>query len=308
MVRDHAPAGLGGLYVAPVLPFRSSGTIHPSAPRSGAAERSQLNGIAKRHNLRVTGQGATTLVFVHGYGCGQAMWRFVAQRLARRYRVVLLDLVGNGASDRAAYDPGRHAALDGHAQDIVEVVRHAVPEGPAVLVGHSVGCMIGLLAHLQDPEPFVAHVMVSPSPCYLDDGDYRGGFTRSAIETLLDALEDNHAGWARAMAPTIMGAPGRPELAAELEASFCNADPLHARQFARATFLSDHRAELKKLAVPTLVLQSSTDVIAPPAVGEYVHRTLPRASYRLIENVGHCPHLSAPEATTDAIEAFLAER
>ena len=258
----------------------------------------------KRNNVHVQGRGQP-MVFVHGFGCDQNMWRLIAPHFADRYKCILVDLVGSGKSDLSAYDREKYGTLNGHASDMCEVLREVGGE-PAVFVGHSVSSMIGMLANLQAPELFASQVMVGPSPCYINDGAYFGGFERSDIESLLETLESNYLGWSSNMAPVIMGAPDRPELGQELTNSFCRTDPEIAKHFARVTFLSDHRADLPKLQSPTLILQCSDDVIAPQAVGEYMKKTLPRAKLTVIENVGHCPHLSAPSASVSAIEDFLA--
>ncbi|SEN12394.1 Pimeloyl-ACP methyl ester carboxylesterase [Luteibacter sp. UNCMF331Sha3.1] len=261
--------------------------------------------IEARNNVRVTGDGPATLVFAHGFGCDQNMWRLVAPAFADRYRVVLFDLVGSGGSDISSYDRAKYESLDGYADDLVDLI-DAFGKGPVVFVGHSVSAMIGVLAGLKAPESIAAHVMIGPSPCYIDDGDYVGGFSRDDIVSLLETLDSNYLGWSRAMAPAIMGAPDRPELGAELTNSFCRTDPEIARQFARVTFLSDSRRDLDRRVSPSLILQCTEDIIAPVAVGEYVHRALPRSTLRLIDNVGHCPHLSAPQACIDAMNDFLA--
>ena len=260
--------------------------------------------VLQRNNVHVQGSGPPML-FVHGFGCDQNMWRFLAPHFARSHRTILVDLVGSGHSQLAAYDKRKYGTLQGHADDMCEVLRELGGE-PALFVGHSVSAMIGLLANLSAPELFRAQVMVGPSPCYINDGEYYGGFERKDIEGLLEALESNYLGWSSNMAPAIMGAPDQPELAQELTNSFCRTDPDLAKHFARVTFLSDHRADLPKLQAPTLILQCSDDVIAPMAVGEYMARTLPNATLRVIENVGHCPHLSAPGASVAAMEDFLA--
>jgi sigma-B regulation protein RsbQ len=260
--------------------------------------------VTERHNVHVQGRGRP-MIFVHGFGCDQNMWRFLAPHFARSHRTILVDLVGSGHSQLAAYDKRKYGTLQGHADDMCEVLRELGGE-PALFVGHSVSAMIGLLANLSAPELFRAQVMVGPSPCYINDGEYYGGFERKDIEGLLEALESNYLGWSSNMAPAIMGAPDQPELAQELTNSFCRTDPDIAKHFARVTFLSDHRADLPKLQAPTLILQCSDDVIAPMEVGEYMARTLPNATLRVIENVGHCPHLSAPGASVAAMEDFLA--
>lgn len=263
--------------------------------------------VSQRNNVRVGGSGDETMVFVHGFGCDQNMWRLLEPVYAPRYRTVLLDLVGSGKSDVSAYDPKKYETLRGHASDLLEVIDETA-QGPVILVGHSVSAMIGMLANLDAPTRFAAQIMVGPSPCYINDGDYVGGFERKDIDGLLDALESNYLGWSSNMAPAIMGAPEQPELAVELTNSFCRTDPEIAKHFARVTFLSDHRAELAKLTTPTLLLQCSDDIIAPVAVGEYMHRVLSKSTLALIDNVGHCPHLSAPSASCDAIDSFLANR
>lgn len=260
--------------------------------------------IKQRNNVTVSGSGPLTLVFAHGFGCDQNMWRLLAPVFARRYRTVCFDLVGSGQSDLSAYDRDKYGTLHGHADDVLDIVREFA-EGPVVFVGHSVSAMIGMLAGIKDPQPFAAHIMLGPSPCYINDGDYVGGFRRADIDSLLETLEGNYLGWSSTMAPVIMGAPGQPELAEDLTNSFCRTDPDIAAHFARVTFLSDHRADLPKLAAPTLILQCSDDLIAPREVGEYMHRTLPDSILRIIENVGHCPHLSAPSASIDAMDEFL---
>jgi sigma-B regulation protein RsbQ len=260
--------------------------------------------VLQRNNVQVHGKGPP-MVFVHGFGCDQAMWRLLAPHFAETHQVILLDLVGSGQSDLSAYDSRKYSTLNGYASDLCEVLA-AVTDAPAICVGHSVSAMIGLLANLQCPDRFLAQVMVGPSPCYINEGDYVGGFERADIESLLETLESNYLGWSSNMAPAIMGAPDQPELAVELTNSFCRTDPEIAKQFARVTFLSDHRADLPKLQAPTLVLQCSDDIIAPQCVGEYIQKNVPNCTLRVIENVGHCPHLSAPSASASAMEQFLA--
>jgi sigma-B regulation protein RsbQ len=261
--------------------------------------------VLERNCVGVTGvPDARPIVFVHGFGCDQAMWRFVAPDFEVDHRVVLLDLVGAGNSDLSAYDPEKYSSLRGYAADIVEICRE-LELSDVVLVGHSVSAMIGVLAWQQAPELFGALVMVGPNPRYIDDGDYVGGFSRSDIAGLLDALDANHLGWSTQMAPVIMGNPEHPELAEELTNSFCRTDPDIARQFARVTFLSDNRADLPGVTIPTLVLQCSADAIAPEVVGRFVHESIPGSRFTLLAATGHVPHLSAPEETTAAIRAFL---
>jgi len=245
------------------------------------------------------------MVFVHGFGCEQAVWRFVAPDFEGDHRVVVVDQVGAGGSDLSAYDTEKYASLRGYATDVVEICRE-LELSDVVFVGHSVSAMIGVLALREAPELFGALVMVGPNPRYVDDDPYVGGFSRADITGLLETLDSNHLGWSRQMAPVIMGNPDKPELTEELTNSFCRTDPGIARQFARVTFLSDNRADLPGVCVPTLVLQCSHDVIAPDAVGRYVHEQIPGSALTRLAATGHCPHLSAPEETTAAIRAFLA--
>jgi sigma-B regulation protein RsbQ len=262
--------------------------------------------VQQRNNVNVFGSGSATMVFAHGFGCDQNMWRLLAPTYARRYRCVLFDMVGSGNSDILAYDRVKYDTLDGYADDVLEIVREFA-EGPAIFVGHSVSAMIGMLANLKDPARFAAQIMIGPSPCYINDGDYIGGFERKDIDALLETLESNYLGWSSNMAPAIMGAPEQPELGVELTNSFCRTDPEIAKQFARVTFLSDVRRYLGRLRAPTLIVQCDDDLIAPIAVGEYLYRELPHATLSVIDNVGHCPHLSSPSASAAVIDAFLAK-
>jgi sigma-B regulation protein RsbQ len=258
-----------------------------------------------RHNVHTFGPpDAQPMLFAHGFGCDQNMWRFVAPAFEQDFRVVLFDHVGAGHSDPAAYDAKRHASLDGYADDLLDICR-AMDLTDVVFVGHSVSAMIGVLAAAREPERFAKLVLVGPSPRYIDDGDYVGGFSEADITELLESLDSNYLGWSSAMAPVIMGNPETPALAEELTASFCRSDPEIARRFARATFLSDNRADLASVSTPTLVLQSSSDAIAPVSVGEYVRDAMPAAQLVLLDATGHCPNLSAPEATVAAIADFV---
>ena len=261
--------------------------------------------LSQRHNTKIRGRGERAMVFAHGFGCDQNMWRFVAPAFEDAFRTVLFDHIGAGGSDLSAYDPVRYASLDGYADDVVALCRELDVRG-GVFVGHSVSAMIGVLAAKQAPELFDDLVLVGPSPRYIDDGDgYAGGFTEAQIHELLDFLDSNHMGWSEAMAPVIMGNADRPELGEELTNSFCRTDPAIAKAFARVTFLSDNRADLRDVPARALVLQCSDDVIAPRSVGEFVHRSLPGSAFVMLKATGHCPNLSAPEETIAAIRAFV---
>jgi sigma-B regulation protein RsbQ len=261
--------------------------------------------VVARNNVHLSGRpGGQPMLFAHGFGCDQNMWRHVAPAFEDEYRIVLFDHVGAGGSDLAAYDRRKYASLQGYADDILEICRD-LELRDVIFVGHSVSAMMGVLAAAKEPDRFAKLVLVGPSARYLDDDDYRGGFTPEDIEGLLDSLDSNYLGWSAAFGPVIMGRPDRPELGEELTNSFCRTDPEIAKHFARVTFTSDNRADLGRVATPALVLQCSDDVIAPTAVGEYVHEHLPNSELVYMQASGHCPNLSAPEETIAAIRAFL---
>lgn len=263
-----------------------------------------MNAVS-RHNIVLSGPAdAQPMVFAHGFGCDQNMWRHVAPAFVDDFRVVMFDYVGCGGSDHSAFDPERYSSLEGYAEDVVSILRE-LGLREVVFVGHSVSSMIGVLAQRMEPERFSRLVLVGPSPRYIDTDDYRGGFSEADIDELLEALESNYLGWSAAMAPVIVGNPDQPELGDELTASFCRTDPAVARRFARTTFLSDTRAELADVSVPTLVLQCSDDVIAPLEVGEFVSDAIPDSELVVMRATGHCPNLSAPDETVAAISAFL---
>jgi sigma-B regulation protein RsbQ len=258
-----------------------------------------------RHNVHISGKpGAQPMVFAHGFGCDQNMWRLVAPRFEDDFQVVLFDHIGAGLSDFASYDVERHSSLEGYADDVLDLCRE-LDLRDVVFVGHSVSAMIGVLAARKEPQRFSRLVLVGPSPRYIDDDGYVGGFAESDITELLASLDSNYLGWSSAMAPVIMGNPDHPELGAELTESFCRTDPEIAGRFARVTFLSDNREDLSAVKTPTLVLQCSDDVIAPVAVGEFVRDTMPNATLVMLDATGHCPNLSAPDATAEAIAAFV---
>jgi sigma-B regulation protein RsbQ len=260
--------------------------------------------ILRRNHVVVIGRGTQPLVFAHGFGCDQNMWRFVAPAFEDDYRVVLFDYVGSGRSDLTAYDPKRYASLDGYARDVLDIV-HALDLHDVIFVGHSVSSMVGVLAANREPDRFARLVLVGPSPRYVNDPPYVGGFERNEIEGLLETMDRNFIGWANFLAPVIMKNPDRPELSQELEASFCSTDPVIARRFAEATFFADNRADLAKVLVPSLILQCSEDAIAPDAVGDYLHDRLPGSTLHKLRATGHCPHMSHPEETIAAIRDYL---
>ncbi len=261
--------------------------------------------VLRRLNVRVSGAPkAQPIVFAHGFGCDQNMWRFVAPHFEQSYKVVLFDLAGAGAADPAAYEPDKYSRLDGYADDILEICAR-LELSDVIFVGHSVSAMTGVLASLRVPGLFAHLVLIGPSPCYINGEGYFGGFDESDIAELLDSLDSNYLGWSAAMAPAIMGNPDRPQLGQELTESFCRTDPEIARRFARVTFLSDNRGDLSKVSTPTLILQCRNDAIAPVQVGQYVQQAIPNSSLTLLDATGHCPHLSSPEETIEAIDAYL---
>ncbi|MGW6819388.1 alpha/beta fold hydrolase [Streptomyces sp. NPDC055005] len=264
--------------------------------------------IRRRNNVTVTGRAdGPVLLLAHGFGCDQNMWRLIVPALAEDFRVVLFDYVGSGRSTPAAWSEQRYSALEGYALDVLEVCEE-LDLRDAIFVGHSVSAMVGVLAAAKAPGRFSRLVMVAPSPRYIDEDGYRGGFAADDIDELLESLESNYLGWSAAMAPVIMGNADRPELGRELTTSFCATDPDMARVFARTTFLSDSREELKTVSVPTLVLECEQDVIAPREVGAYVHAAIPGSRLVTLKATGHCPQLSAPEATAEAIIEFVGVR
>ena len=261
--------------------------------------------IQSRNNVQITGRGDRTILFVHGFGCNSSMWRYVAPSFAADYRVITFDLVGSGNSDTSAFDLTRYSTLQGYAQDILEVAEALELEG-AILVGHSVSAMLGAIASSEQPDRFSHLIMVAPSPRYINDPpEYFGGFERVDLDEMFDLMDKNYMGWANFLAPLAIGTQNSPELTQELEASFCSTDPITARTFAKATFYSDQRSTLPRVPIPCLVLQCSDDSIAPLEVGDYVHQNLPHSTLQRLSATGHCPHLSNPEETIEAIRNYL---
>jgi sigma-B regulation protein RsbQ len=245
------------------------------------------------------------MLFAHGFGCDQNMWRYITPAFENHYKIIVFDYVGAGKSDKSAYNKERYASLQGYAKDVLEICEE-LQLRDVVFVGHSVSSMIGLLAAIEEPDYFSRMIMVGPSPSYINDGDYKGGFSRADIEGLLETMEKNYIGWANFLAPNIMGNKDKPHLGQELTDSFCSTDPVIARQFAEATFFSDNRNDLPKNSVPSLILQCSDDIIAPQEVGEYLARNLPGSTLRVMKATGHCPHMSEPEETVHLIKEYLA--
>ncbi|WP_458463195.1 alpha/beta fold hydrolase [Paenibacillus sp.] len=261
--------------------------------------------VLVRNNVKVLGSGSQTIVFAHGFGCDQDMWRYIVPSFMENYRVVLFDYVGSGESQINYYDAGKYSNLQGYAQDVLEIME-ALELRDTIFVGHSVSSMIGMLASIQDAKYFKQIVMLGPSPRYVNDlPNYYGGFDQNDIDELLEMMQMNFIGWASYLAPIVMNNPERKDLAEELEKSFCSRDPHIARQFAEVTFLSDCRIDLEQATVPTLILQCSEDSIAPVEVGDYLHAHLKNSRLQQMTAKGHYPHLSQPEETIRMIKDYL---
>ncbi len=268
-----------------------------------ASERHRRTAVIRRNNVHLTGRGSTAMVFAHGFGCDQQMWRFVAPQFEEDFKVVLFDHVGCGRSDPSAYSSEKYASLSGYASDLTEI-GDVLGLRDAVLVAHSVSAMIAVLASVAVPKMFGRLVLIGPSARYIDDVGYVGGFSEERIGELLQFLENHYVDWSAVMAPAIMGNPERPHLAQELNDSFCRMDPVIAREFAHVTFKSDSRADLPRVTRPSLILQCSEDTIAPLQAGAYVHAAIPGSTLAVLKATGHCPHLSAPSEVVSAIRAF----
>jgi sigma-B regulation protein RsbQ len=260
--------------------------------------------ILRRNNVKISGKGTRPLMFAHGFGCDQNMWRFVAPAFEEDYKIILFDYVGSGKSDLKSYNPARYTDLNGYARDVLEIC-DALALSNVIFVGHSVSSMIGVLAAIERPALFKNLIQVVPSPCYINSPDYVGGFERADIEGLLDMMEKNYMGWASFLAPVIMKNPDNPELGAELETSFCSTDPQIARRFAEATFYADNRADLERVKTPSLIIQVTDDAIAPVSVGEFLHANLADSTLYLMDASGHCPHMSHPQETIQIIREYL---
>lgn len=264
-----------------------------------------LKKLTKQNNITIQGTGSKAMLLIHGYGCDQNMWRYVSPHFKEAYTIILIDLVGSGKSDDNAYDYDKYSSLEGHADDVIAIC-DALNLEDVCIVGHSVSAMIGALAAVKRPALFEKLIMVGPSPRYINDATYFGGFSQNDIDELLETLDSNYLGWSSAMAPVIMDNPERPELAAELEESFCQNNPEIAAHFAKVTFLGDNRSDLKKITTDTLIIQSKTDAIASLEVGQFVNNNIANSKLVVLETIGHCPHLSAPNQTVEAMKNYLA--
>jgi sigma-B regulation protein RsbQ len=260
--------------------------------------------VTARNNVRSWGKGSIPMLFAHGFGCDQNMWRFVTPAFENDYKIIVFDYVGAGKSDLRAYNQERYANLNGYAQDVLDVCE-TLGLKDVIFVGHSVSSMVGVLAAIKKPEYFSNLILIGPSPCYINDETYTGGFERKDIEELLETMDKNYIGWANFLAPAIMKNADRPALGKELTESFCSTDPQIAKQFAMATFFSDNRKDLSKLKKPSLIMQCSDDLIAPLSVGDYLHAHLSKSKLKILSATGHCPHMSEPEETIAVMQDYL---
>jgi sigma-B regulation protein RsbQ len=267
-------------------------------------EKKWTDQIITRNNVKVIGEGTQTMLFAHGFGCDQNMWRYVVRAFENDFRIVLFDYVGAGKSDRSAYVQSRYSTLNGYADDVLDICK-ALNLKNIIFIGHSVSSMIGVLAANRQPELFSDLIFIGPSPRYINDEGYVGGFEQKDIAGLLDTMDKNYIGWANFLGPAIMKNPDRPELAEELTASFCSTDPKIARRFAEVTFFADNRSDLIEIRVPSLIMQCSDDLIAPLEVGEYLAKNIPLSTLKVMKATGHCPHMSSPEETIDVINEYL---
>jgi len=264
-----------------------------------------IENILNRNNVTITGEGTQPLMLAHGFGCDQNIWRYITPALEEDYKIILFDYVGSGKSDISAYNRERYGSLDGYAKDILDIIE-AIDLENVTLIGHSVSSITGALASIEKPEYFCDLIMIGPSPCYLNDPpDYYGGYERKTIEELLDLMEKNYIGWANMFSSQLIGGDDQEQAARKLKESFCSTDPVIARQFAKITFLGDNREDLSKIEVPVLILQSENDSIAPLRVGKYVDSNIPHSTLNVLPTYGHCPHLTHPDLTIEAIKNYM---
>lgn len=260
--------------------------------------------IMLRNNIHISGKGSQAIIFAHGFGCDQNMWRFITPAFEKDHRIILFDHVGSGKSDQSAYDFEKYNSLEGYAEDLIKICEELNLEN-VIFVGHSVGSIIGAIASLERPDIFKKLIMIGPSPCYINKNGYFGGFSKEDIDELIETLESNYLGWSNYITPVIIGNPDKPEFSEELKNSFCSMNPKIAKHFAKVTFLSDNRDDLSRVLTPSLIIQCHPDVIAPLKVGEFVHESMPKSWYKLLDTSGHCPHLTAPNQVITAMKNFL---
>ncbi|HWK22069.1 MAG TPA: alpha/beta hydrolase [Ureibacillus sp.] len=262
--------------------------------------------IIKRNNVHISGKGKKVIIFAPGFGCDQTVWKDVSPAFEEEYKVVLFDYIGIGKSDLSAFEPNKYSKLSGYVQDVLDICA-ALNLREAIFVGHSVSCMVGVLASIQKPEYFSHLIMIAPSPCYLNDPpEYYGGFDREDLESLLELMEKNYIGWASAFTYKLLNNNvAQADVSKELEDRFCSTDPFIINTFAKACFFTDSRSEIAKVSLPSLILQCSEDIIAPKDVGEYLYRNMPNSKLTYMNAIGHCPHMSEPEETIQSIKYYL---
>lgn len=244
------------------------------------------------------------MVFCNGFGCSQHIWRHLTTALSQHHQLVFFDYIGTGETDPKAYDPQKYASLAGYAQDVVAICE-ALALRDVVLIGHSVGATIALLAATAAPTYFKQVVLLAPSPYYLNEPGYYGGFERADVEQLLAMFDRDGHQWAIPFANLLLGPTTAHSAMEELTTYFCEMDETVGRQLARITFLSDHRTDVTHLHLPTLIIQSAQDAAVPAEVVAYLAQQLPEAKQVQLPTMGHCPHLSAPLETIAAIAAFV---
>lgn len=263
------------------------------------------NDVLARNNVKVIGTGSKTLMLAHGFGCDQNMWRFITPSLEKKFKIVLFDYVGSGSSDLSQYDKERYTSLQGYAKDIIEICE-ALQLSDVIFIGHSVSSIIGALASIGVPKLFSKMIMICPSPCFLNfPPDYLGGFEKQDLQELLNLMDKNYIGWANYLAPLVMGDNNSSELTVELSSSFCSTDPVVAKGFAKATFLSDYRHILKEIKQPTLIFQSKNDSLASPEIGKFINENITNSELEVVEADGHCLHMTHPEQVTNSIFKYL---
>ncbi|MEW6491595.1 MAG: alpha/beta hydrolase [Cyanobacteriota bacterium] len=260
--------------------------------------------IMQRNNVQVLGDGPQTIIFAHGFGSDQMAWRHQVATFASDFRIILFDHVGAGKSDFSAYSPRRYSSIYSYADDLLDLCAE-LKLTKSILVGHSVSGMVSLLAALVEPDCFSQLIFISASPRYLNDVGYYGGFEQSDLDALYEAMSTNYYAWASGFAPIAMATQDKPELAKEFANTLAAIRPDIAQAVSRVIFQSDHRAELPRLKIPTVILQASDDIAVPPEVGQYMANVIPHSKLIKINAKGHLPHLSAPDVVTSAIAECL---
>ena len=246
----------------------------------------------------------TPVLFGHGFGCDQVIWLPVISQLPEEVLPITFDYVGCGRSDFSAYSKEKYCDFSGYVADLIDVIE-SLNVGAITYVGHSVSGMIGMLASIERPDLFQQIIAIGPSPRYLNDPDYDGGFEREDIIELLSMMERNHFEWAGYLAPIVMKNSHRPELAEQLRDSFANSNPEISRQFAEVVFLSDNRDLLPQVKTPVKLMYCDVDVIVPEAVIQYMAKKIPQTQLIKLNATGHYPHVSSPEVVSQAIMANI---